>query len=136
MMLSKDPESKYLFDTTVYIDYMRGNGDAIRLIQEALRNNINISRSVITDAELWVGVRDVQDAKDHEILLAPHKPLAVTKHIARRAGELSNKYMNRQHVPDMIIAATAEATRAIVVSRNTRHFQKLADDNIIKLVKY
>ena len=51
------PGNKYLFDTTVYIDLFHGRETGKRLHYQARFMEISVGYSIITEAELWVGIR-------------------------------------------------------------------------------
>ena len=126
-----------LFDTTVFIDYWRGRASARAIIERSLNGELLGGFSILTDLELWVGVRDDRDARDHITMLSPYRryPLNVT--IARRSGELARIYRaNNMSIPDLIIASTAEFYGLTLVSRNTSDFSTLVEDDLIELITY
>jgi predicted nucleic acid-binding protein len=126
-----------IFDTTVFIDYLRGRSEVIPLIQDVLDRRINPAISIITVVELWAGVKDAKDEKRHKALLSPFRRIQIHSAIAYRAGAMAYSFYKNGDksisLPDFIIAATAEYLKADIVTRNGKHFQKLAlkDVNLI-----
>jgi predicted nucleic acid-binding protein len=115
----------YLLDTTVFIDYFRGRQEALTYFNAIFNGEVSGAFSVITEAELWEGLRPGEE-QAHEQLLSLLRPVEVDRVIARRGGEL-RRYFKDQGLgmPDALIAATAETTDAALVTRNQRHFQAL-----------
>ena len=137
MMSSIPRGTSCLFDTTVFVDYWWGKTKAKQLINQAVKGNIEGNYSIITDAELWTGVNDKKSAKDHKIMLAPHRRYLLNVAIARRSGELLRVYKNQDaSLGDMLIAATAEYYGLLLVSRDRTHFLPLQSDSVISLFTY
>lgn len=115
----------HIFDTCVFIDHLKYSLPAAgTLILQAASGQLHASVSAITIAELWAGVRNRQDARDHELELAPFFPFVIDDAIAKRAGEIVHKYLrNGVSIADGIIAATAERHNLILYTRNVDHFQ-------------
>lgn len=81
--------------------------------------------SVITEAELWEGLRSGEE-EQHEAILLLLQRVDVGRDIARRAGELRRTFRTESlGMPDALIAATAEAVDATLVTRNRSHFEPL-----------
>lgn len=118
--------NKYLYDTSVFIHFMRGVPAAKTLIEDAVQSTQSASYSIITEVELWHGVSGVKDAKRHKQLLRPFSRLDLNVVIARRAGGLLRQhYKDGVRVADAIIAATAIHHNLIVVTSNKKHFEPL-----------
>lgn len=84
---------KYLFDTTVFIHALRGKNTARQLMRQAQFHGISVGYSVITEAELWVGIQfsPLRTEKQHRTVLRPFKRYFINVNIAKRAGELRGK---------------------------------------------
>jgi predicted nucleic acid-binding protein len=137
------PTIDHLFDTTVFIDFWRNNSRANTFIKKHKNKEISAAYSIITIAELWVGIKDKQSLHDHEIMLNPFRLLNLEEAIARRAGELVSKYQPPQkddeyyfYIPDALIAATAEHFHLKLVTSNPKHFKTISQAGIIELVPY
>lgn len=115
-----------LLDTCVLVDHLRDHPPAVEYI-EALP--VEPLLSAVTLAEIYVGVRDGAEARHVAMLVDLFVVLPVDGGIARRGGELRRQF-GRSHgtgLLDALIAATAEAHGARLVTRNVRHFPMLDD---------
>ena len=114
-----------MIDTDVIIDYLRGQVDAVSYI-EGLANPLLIS--VITVAELYSGVREGEERKALDSFISVFELVPVTESIAVKGGLYRRDYRKSHNVglADAIIAASAEAKGAIVVTLNDKHFPMLA----------
>ena len=120
------PPPAVLIDTDVLIDYLRGQPQAIAYL-DMLTNPLYVS--VMTIAELYVGVRDGAERTRLDTFLLAFTSVPITDEIAVRGGLLRRDY-GRSHgtgLADAIIAATALNHSLMLVTRNTRHFPMLAD---------
>lgn len=128
----------YLFDTTVFIDFLRGNDNQAKTwMQGALDGNYSAGVSVITDLELWIGVRNNVDEKRHKLLLARFRRFQMNVTIARQSGKLIQPFFksDKNCLRDIIIAATAEYYHADLVTRNPAHFRRIPL-NGISIISY
>lgn len=114
-------ESKYLFDTDILIDYLRGKKEAVNFL-----DNIDdpIYISVINIAELYAGVKDEKEEIILEEFIQAFNIVSVNKYIAQKGGLYRQKYGKSHGVglADAIIAASSEVVGAILVSLNKKHF--------------
>jgi predicted nucleic acid-binding protein len=125
-------ENNYLFDTTVFDDFLRGRPIAQQIFSQVRLRNISISYSILTEAELWVGIQGSRTVREHEDLLRLFQRRYINVTIARRAGELRRQLhgVRHQRIPgmvDCIIAATGEYYGLPVCTRNTKDFSLLSD---------
>jgi predicted nucleic acid-binding protein len=121
---SLDPTKTYLFDSCVLISYYRGDQAVKQLVDEVVRGPSGAGISILTDFELWAGVKNNRDAKQHKILLAKFRRYHLNVTIARRAGALKH-LIPAAGVPDLLIAATAEYYGIDIVTKNVKHFTNL-----------
>jgi predicted nucleic acid-binding protein len=105
--------SGVLLDTDVLIDHIRGHHRA--RIDGAMA-------SVVTRVELFAGNESEEPAVT--ALLAHLTELEVTVEIARRAGRI--KRHTGLNIADALIAATALEHGLPVMTRNLRHFERVA----------
>ena len=114
----------YLIDTDILIDHLRGNPSAGRFLLDVETGRIRASISVITEYEL-LSARHISASQLREIrgLLSFMPSLAVTPRVARLAAEIRRRYQT--DVVDALIAATAQARHAVLVTRNLRHFRPI-----------
>jgi len=129
-------DHRYLFDTTLFIDYWRKLDQANNLITYILDKDVKGGYSILTEAELWAGASDKAKEKATKIMLRPFTRYELNITIARRAGKLYSQYKKSGlSLADCIIAATAEHFDLILVTKNTRHFNQL-QPSIISVISY
>jgi predicted nucleic acid-binding protein len=118
------PAGPLLVDTDVIIDYLRGRAEAVVFI-EAVANPL--LASAVTVAELHVGVRDGAERHALERFLGAFEVVPVDRDIAVRGGLFRRDYGKSHGVglPDALIAATAVARSATLVTLNIKHFPML-----------
>lgn len=117
-----------VIDTSVLIDHLRGFEPATRFLETAVRSGAQSMVSVITEMELFAGQSMAEEAKERAVreLLGLFLVVPVTSPVARRAGQLLRLHRPQGLTPaDALIAATALEEKAILVSRNTRHFKMI-----------
>lgn len=122
--------NRYLLDTNILIGYWRNsNPAAIVWVERVLDDEISGGISLITEMEMWRGVRNPKEERDHKIFLAKFRRYQFNVSVARRAGSLIRQLDLRKdeeyRIPDLIIAATAEYYRAGIVTTNPKHFVTL-----------
>ncbi len=120
----------YLLDTTVIIDYFRERQEVLPYFNAIFHSEATGAFSVITEAELWEGLRPDRpdEKKQHEALLSLLQPVELDSVIARRGGELRRRFRDQGlSMPDALIAATAEITNATLVTGNPKHFRPLQE---------
>jgi predicted nucleic acid-binding protein len=123
-----------LFDTTVFVDHLRNIPEATDLIMQAISGKLPAAFSILTDAELWAGVRDKDDARAHRLILSRLYRLPLTLTIARRAGELRKLYQSYSpKTVDMIIAATAEHHNLPIYTHNVKDYEFVTT---VKVISY
>jgi toxin FitB len=105
--------SGVLLDTDVLIDHIRGRHAA--QIDGAFT-------SVVTRTELFAGNEREEPAV--AALLGRLTELEVTVEIARRAGRI--RRTTQLGIPDALIAATALEHQLPLMTRNLRHFERVA----------
>ncbi len=115
---------KYLFDTNILIDYLKGYQFASDIIEQSLPAKI----SMITWIEVLVGTT-VENRQATEDFLNEFEIVGLNKEIANRAIEIRKQH--RIKLPDAVIWATAQYHSCILVTRNTKDFAKDRDDVFI-----
>jgi predicted nucleic acid-binding protein len=115
-----------LIDTDVVIDYLRGRVEAVAYV-EALTEPVLMS--VITQAELFAGVREGSERSQLETFVSVFELVDVDPEIARVGGLLRRDYGKSHNVglPDALIAATARTRGATLMTLNSKHFPMLDD---------
>jgi len=112
---------RFLFDTDVLIDYLRGADPAVKFL-ERLEGDLLVSS--ITVAELYSGVRSPEEEVALDQFLQAFAVVEVDSSIAKRAGAYRQQF-SKSHgtgLADALIAASAEHTQAALVTLNRRHY--------------
>lgn len=126
----------FALDTNTVIDFFRGRGRvAERLL--AVRPS-EIALPAVSAFEVWVGVLGSRNAEQREAqyrqFLASIEVLPFDATTARKAGEIRLTLQRRGEVigpMDTLIAATALAYRATLVTRNVDEFGRVPDLSIV-----
>src|SRR5688572_27433076 len=121
----------FVLDTNTVVDYFKGRGKvADRLLAVPPRE---ISLPAIVTYEVWVGVLGSQNAKrrqsQYEQFLSVIQVIPFDSAISRRAAELRHMLERRGESIgplDMLIAGTALACGATLVTRNVKEFRRIA----------
>jgi len=113
-----------LADTDVLADFLRGNSKALALIR-ASSDRMTLSSIVV--AELYAGVKGAEEQAALDAFIALFRVIPITQEIARAGGLLKRDY-GRSHgvgLADAILAATAQAENADLLTLNVRHYPML-----------
>ena len=118
-----------LIDTDVLIDYLRDNPEAVQFLEGDRRE---LLLSTISVAELYAGVREAAERQALDGFLAAFDLVPVDSSIARKGGLYRRDYFRSHAVSlaDALIAATASARSATLVTLNRKHFPMVADIHI------
>lgn len=115
----------YLLDTTILIGHLRGKSAAVQFVLALIENGHRLGICCVNIAELYARVLTPTEEYLANRLTDRLELYNVNLQIARRAGlfwlEFSRRGISLQ-TTDCIIAATAIAENAILVTANTRHF--------------
>ena len=116
-------------DTTVFVDYLRGQPDAVRTVRTSILDGDPLAASVVTRMELLAGVRDAERPA-LEAFLEQIPWIPVTTDIADVAGALMQRFL-RSHGAispiDSLTGATAWVYGAALGTPTRRHFPYLPD---------
>lgn len=124
------PNKKYLVDTCIIVDFLRGKDGPKEFIANEL-DNLHIS--VVTVAELYAGVKGKNEETQLGVFLGLFSIIDLNKDISISSGYLKNKYYKSHNagLADCMIAATALDGDYTLVSNNFKHFPMV--DNKIKI---
>ena len=126
---------KFLVDTDVIIDYLKG----IRPAKELFRTrDIVIYCSILSKKELLskAGISN-SERKKITSLLSNIKVLKIDKDISNKYDKLLNKYGEQQNlIADYLIAATAWSKNLPLLTRNLKHFEKIKEIRLSPIYKY
>lgn len=113
-----------LLDTSVAVDHLRDYAPATALLRDLIGSTEPVVASELTRFELLTGARP----SEHSALEAFFSTIdwvPVTEDIARQAGKFARRY-RRSHggigVVDYLLAGTAAALDAELITTNVRHF--------------
>ena len=114
---------RYLIDTDVIIDHLRGERKARDFLKQIKEEESDILYSVITKAELYSGVRPKEE-EDVFMLLSSMEEVPIDGEIALTAGRYRNKFYASHGLllPDALIAASAKNTGTFLVTLNRKHY--------------
>lgn len=112
---------KYLIDTNSVIDYL---DDKLPEKANELIDDIDSRISVITRMELlaWPGARNEQTIILNEFINAS-EIIALDEPVVLKAIDIRKTYKTK--LPDAIIAATALVNELIIITLNTKDFDKI-----------
>ena len=112
-------EANYLFDTGALIDIYRGR-DRIEPYFQSLLEGQAAFISVISEAELWVGLRP-DEMERHEALVGHFSPLPIGSAVARQAGDWMRQFRaSGLGWMDALLTATAYTNQLTVLTRDRR----------------
>ena len=126
----------FVLDTNVVIDYFKGRSKvAERLLAVPPRD---IALPAIVAYDVWVGVLGSQNAKrrqsQYEQFLSVIEVIPFDSAISRRAAELRHTLARRGESIgplDTLIAGTALACGAALVTRNVKEFGRVAGLDVV-----
>lgn len=116
-------KEKYLIDTDILIDYLRGNPEAKKFLKKIILNDI-CCISTITIAELFSGVRDGVERTILSNFIGEFESASINSLHAENGGIFRREYGKSHNVglADALIAAVAEDLGCILVTLNKKHY--------------
>jgi tRNA(fMet)-specific endonuclease VapC len=114
-------------DTDVLIDFLNGRQPAANMVSGRLRAGL-LWTTVITRYELVLGATAPRQKAAVTALLAAVPTLALEQRAADRAAGIGQRLRDTQaHIgmADCLIAGTVVTHGAELLTRNTRHFQRM-----------
>jgi predicted nucleic acid-binding protein len=117
---------RFLIDTDVVIEYLRGSEQAIRYL-EGLEGVLCIS--AITVAELYSGVRGEREEAALERFLGAFEVIVIDDALARLGGLCRRDYWPKHGtgLADALVAMSAETAGAVLVTFNKRHYPMITN---------
>lgn len=116
--------SLYLLDTTVLIAHLRGDAQLTTFLLGILADGHSLGTSCVNIAEVERGIRP-KERKAASALLNRLRFLETTAEAASRAGRYQAEFERRGrtiHTADALIAGSARAHGAILLTDNARDF--------------
>lgn len=112
--------TELLFDTNALVDIYRGHSSIKARFDAILDGSLLPYVSVITEGELWRGLRP-DELERHELLLSQFISLPLDSDAARLAGTWMQKYANSGlGWMDALISATGKIADLPVLTRDKR----------------
>lgn len=114
----------YLLDTTVLIAHLRGDERTSRFLLDLLHEGHTLGTSCVNVAEVERGVRP-KERRAADELLGRLRFLDTAREAAFRAGRYQAELERRGrtlHTADALVAGTARAHGAVVLTDNVRDF--------------
>ena len=121
------PVTRFLLDTTVLIEASRHREPALSWLHEALRKSDEVGVCAVSVAEFFAGLRPDERLR-WDAFVAELTYWATTREMARQAGIYRYEYARRGRTiltADALIAATAAAVGATLVTENVKDFPML-----------
>ena len=117
--------SKYILDSTVLIDHVRGRVGARRLLRGLQADGHHLGLCVVGVGELYSSLRPTE--ADTAVALVNNlefylSSVGIGMHAGQLRADLARQGITAS-ITDMLIAATALAEAATVITANIRHFQ-------------
>jgi len=116
-------QNKYLFDSNVIIDYLRGDERAVNLIEKTELPII----SVVTVGEIYQGVLNTKELQRTKEVIKSFKVMYITESISKGAVKLVENYhlTSGLYFLDAIIATISIENNYILLTSNIKHFQMI-----------
>lgn len=118
-----------LVDTSVIVDHLRGNSAATALFEKWVEDEESLVASELTRFELLAGMRPDEQAR-LEALFSVLVWVPVAEQVSRHAGAFARDH-RRSHsgigAVDYLLAGTAKALGADLMTTNVRHFPMFDD---------
>lgn len=123
-------QNKYLLDSNVIIDYLRGDERALSLIEKTESPII----SVVTVGEVYQGVLNSKELQRIKEVLKNFKIVYITESISKEAVNLVETYhlASGLYFLDALIASMSIENGYTLLTSNTKHFKMIKELKVIK----
>ena len=113
------PVKKYIADTTVLIEHLRGNPKAKSFLEE-----FHPAISIISRAELIQGVTNQTELKTAQNLCKNFTEIGISEKTSQLALTLLERYFLSHNLKflDALSAATSLSENCILITANAKHF--------------
>ena len=114
----------YLIDASVLIDWLKGQPDALQLLDDFARRGEILAVNAISLAELYSGFSEDERERE-EPFLASLTYWEIDREVAELAGTYRYNYRRQGRplsVPDVLMAAHAVTRGATLITGNVRDF--------------
>lgn len=118
---------KFLIDTDILIDHLRGDEVATDLIQDVYTGRVKAFILVITECEILSSDKiSASEKRQIRQLLNTITKLSITSKIAQKAGDFRSAYPKLE-IGDALIAANCFYAKTILLTRNLKHFEQIKE---------
>ncbi len=117
-------QTVYVLDSTVLIGYLRDTPSIASALRERLREGHTLATTCVNLAEVERGLR-ARERPRATAFLDRLRFLVTDREAVRRAGRYQAEWAKGSltiHTPDALIAGTARANGAVLVTHNTNDF--------------
>ena len=124
---------KYLIDTNIIIDYLRGYVPTVEVVDQLLtKPGGEVYLSAISNLELRLGKSIMEEAVQEKInaFIARCYIIDITLDVAGMAGDLKRE--GKADIPDALIAGSCIINDLRLVTRNIKHFKDIPNLKIYK----
>ena len=111
-----------MLDTSVLVDVIRGEPATMAYVEARITAGDRLSVSAITVGEIYAGMRSGEEQRT-DALFVSLTVVSIDATMAQKAGEYVRRYRHQGvRLLDALIAASAWAAGARLVTHNVRHF--------------
>jgi hypothetical protein len=123
---------RYLIDTDVLIDHLRGEKQALDFLKQIVAEGSFVSYSVIGKAEVYSGIQPEEEEAVSR-LFKSMREILVDGVVAGLAGKYRKRFYASHGLllPDALVAASAKRIEATLVTLDKKHFPM--DDIVIRV---
>jgi hypothetical protein len=131
--VAKRASNWVVVETTILVDYLRGETAAAEYLDEARTHGIRVC-SAVTAAELIVGARDRSDLRKIRQLLARFHVEPISTADSTRALKWLTRYFHSHNIGfhDSLIAAAAVRLHIPVATLNEKHFRAIPSVRVVR----
>lgn len=119
----------FLIDTDIIINHLKG----VYNIKTELLKEGNLNISVLSEYELYNGIRDDEALEEIEDLLYFFNKINITSEICKTASKLNKRDKHlilSLKLVDLLIASTCIINKFVLVTNNKKHFKLIPEIKI------
>ena len=138
--MEKLENARVIIDTDILVDFLRGNQEAISLVNRLEKDRFLLATTAINAFELFYGAHKSKEPergiKSTRQLLVKLVLLPLTAKSAQRAGHIYADLEKQGQViglRDTLIGAIAQTRGFSLATKNLSHFQKISELELIHI---
>ena len=116
--------NKYLLDSNIIIDYLRGSRNIVDFINHLIDTNAILGCCPINITEVYAGMKEKERSSTEE-LFEILRIFLIDTDVAKMAGDMIRNYKRQGitlELADAIIAAVAIHNNLVLITYNKRHY--------------